>query len=158
MFCFTRIDRQIFRPSVFADDHSFVNILLWADEKPAALLNIVERVSRAYSQFHRHHHTTAASSDFAFEWRVFAKEMTHQSFPTGQVHEIGLKANQATSRNNRLDRHACRVMIHANNLTLAISNQLQNVTEIFFRSIYIKIFQWLKHRAILRSMENHLRP
>src|SRR5512132_2579877 len=106
MFCFTWIDRQIFRPRVFADDHSFVNILLWADEKPAALLNIVERVSRAYSQFHRHHHTTTASSDFAFERRVFAKQMTHQSFATGQVYKISLKANQTPSRNNRLDRHA----------------------------------------------------
>src|SRR5437899_11316355 len=103
MFCFTGIDRQVFRARVFADDHSFVNILLWADEKPTALLNVVERVSRAYSQFHRHHHATTASSDFAFERRVFAKEMTHQSFPTGQVDEIGFKANQPTSRNDRLD-------------------------------------------------------
>src|SRR5205814_9596450 len=103
-------------PCIFSDDHSFVNALLWANEKPAALLNIVERVSRADSRFHRHHHTTTASSDFAFERRVFAKQMTHQTFATGQVDEIGFKANQATSGNNRLDRHACRVMIHANTL------------------------------------------
>src|SRR5438132_13943868 len=104
MFCFAGIDWQIFRPRVFADDHPFVNVLLWANEKPAAFLNIVERVSRADSRFHRHHHTTTASSDFAFERRVFAKEMTQQSFSTRQVDQIGFKANQATSRNNRLDR------------------------------------------------------
>src|SRR5437667_5096707 len=80
MFCFTGIDWQIFWSRVFADDHPCVNVLLWADEKPAALLNVVERVSRADSRFHRHHDTPTASSDFAFERGVFAKEMIHQTF------------------------------------------------------------------------------
>src|SRR5207249_3207904 len=98
-----------------------------------AFLNIVESVSRADSRFHRYHYPTTASSDFALKWRVFAKKMTHQTFATSQVNEIGFKANQATSRNNRLDRHACCVMIHPDNFTFAIGNQLQNVTEIFVR-------------------------
>jgi len=59
--------------------------------------------------------------------------MTHQSFATGQIDEIGFKANQAASGNNRLDRHACRVMIHADHLAFAIGNRLQNVTEILVR-------------------------
>ena len=47
MFCFTGIDRQIFRSRVFADDHSGIDVFLRTDEKPAAFLNVVERVSRA---------------------------------------------------------------------------------------------------------------
>src|SRR5439155_19962002 len=120
--CFPGIDWQIFRSRVFADDHSRVNVLLRADKKPSAFLNIVERVSRADSRLHRHHYTTTASCEFTFEWRVFAKEMTHHSFATGQVNKIGFKANQAPSRDNRLDRHACRVMPHADNFAFAIGN------------------------------------
>src|SRR5678816_1766483 len=33
-----RIDWQIFRAPVFAHDHPLVNVLLWTDEKTAALL------------------------------------------------------------------------------------------------------------------------
>src|SRR5207237_8582140 len=101
MFCFAGIDWQISRARVFTDDHPFVNVLLWADEKPAAFLNVVERVGRADSRFHRHHHTTTTSSDFAFERRVFAKKMTHQSFATGMVDQICFKANLPTSGNHR---------------------------------------------------------
>ena len=50
MFCLAGIDRQIFRTRVFAHDHSFVNVLLWTNEKPAALLNVVECVSSADSR------------------------------------------------------------------------------------------------------------
>src|SRR5262245_34034359 len=35
------IDRQIFRAGVFTYNHPFVNVLLRANEKPAALLNVV---------------------------------------------------------------------------------------------------------------------
>src|SRR2546427_8870359 len=44
-----RIDRQIFWPRIFADDHSFVDAFLRPDEQAAALLNAVERVSGARS-------------------------------------------------------------------------------------------------------------
>src|SRR6476660_1570716 len=71
------IDWQIFRSRVFAHDHSFVNVLLRTNEKPAALLNIVERVSSADPGFHRHHHAAPAPANLALEWRVFAEEMTH---------------------------------------------------------------------------------
>src|SRR5213596_3059673 len=33
------IDWQVFRTAVFADHHSFVNLILWTDEKTTALLN-----------------------------------------------------------------------------------------------------------------------
>jgi hypothetical protein len=49
--------------------------------------------------------------------------MTHQTFATGQVYKVSLKANQTPSRNNRLDRHARSVMRHADHLALAIGNQ-----------------------------------
>src|SRR5438552_15980331 len=128
-----RIHRQIFWPRVLAYDHSFVNVFLRPDEKLAARLDIVERVSSADSIFHRHHHSTTASSDFTFERRVFPKEIAHQSFAAGQVDEIGLEADQAARGDDRFNRNARRVMIHSENLAFAIGNRLQNVTEIFVR-------------------------
>src|SRR5581483_8276050 len=72
-----RIDWQILQSRVFTYDHSFVNVLLRSNEKPAALLNAVKRISSADPRFHRHHHTASASADFTLERRVFAKEVTH---------------------------------------------------------------------------------
>src|SRR5260370_34966995 len=131
MFCFAGVAGQILGSGVFADDHPCVNVFLRTDEEAAALLNVVERVRRANSRFHRHHHTSTASSDFTLERRVFTKEMTHESFAAGQVEKIGLKTNQASSGNNRLDGYPRRVMRHADHLTSAIGNRLQNIAEIF---------------------------
>src|SRR4029077_8932559 len=97
------IDWQIFRTAVFADDHSFVNVLLWTNEKTAALLNVVECVSSADPGLHRNHHTAAAATNIAFEWCVFAKKMTHYSLAASLVHEISLESDQAARRDNRLD-------------------------------------------------------
>src|ERR1044071_4706820 len=68
------IDWQVIRARVFAYDHSLIDVLLRPNKKPATLLNTVECVSRAYPGFHCHHHTATASTDFAFERRVFAKK------------------------------------------------------------------------------------
>src|SRR5437763_10046717 len=103
MFRFAGIDWQIFRSRVFAHDHSLVNVLLRSDKKPAALLNVIERVSHADSRFHRHHHTTTASTNLALERRVFAEQMTHQSFASRQIYEVGFKANEASCRNDCLE-------------------------------------------------------
>src|SRR5437879_415304 len=67
-----RINGQIIRTRIFADDHPSVNVLLRSDEKPAAILSGVQRVSRARSVFHRNHHSTIAPFDLAFERRVFS--------------------------------------------------------------------------------------
>src|SRR5206468_12664363 len=98
-----RIDWQVLRARVFAYYHSLVDVLLRPNEKPAALLNTVEGVSSADPGFHRHHHTTTASTDFAFERRVFAKKVTHQSLSASQVYQIGLESNQAARRDHRFD-------------------------------------------------------
>src|SRR5438034_11546552 len=95
---------QIFGSRVFSDDHSDINVFLRSNKEPAALLNVIERISHAYSRFDRHHHTATASANFAFERRVFAKQVTHQSFATGEIHKGWFKANQAARRNDRLDR------------------------------------------------------
>src|SRR6266567_3952237 len=86
---------RVIRARVFAYDYSLVDVFLRPNEKPAALLNTVECVSCADPGFHRHHYTTPASSDFAFEGRVFAKKVTHQSLSASQVDQIGLESNQA---------------------------------------------------------------
>ena len=82
--------------------------------------------------------------------------MTHHSFAASQVDQIGFKTNQAASRNDRFDRHARRVMIHAHDLAFAIGDRLQNVTEIFVRKIDIKIFERLEQLAIFCPVKNHL--
>src|SRR6266404_1780891 len=73
MFSLARIDRQIFWPRVFAHDHPLVNVFLRSDEQPAALLNVIERVSHADSRFHRYHHAAAAAANLALEWCVLTK-------------------------------------------------------------------------------------
>src|SRR4029077_7379466 len=113
MFRLAGIHWQIFWPRVLAYDHSFVNVFLWLDEKPAARLDLVERVSSADSIFHRHHHSATAPTNLALEGGIFAKKMTHQSFATGQVDEIGLEADQTARGDDRLKRNSRRVMIHA---------------------------------------------
>src|SRR5438045_1884189 len=55
VFFLAWIDWQIFRTAVFADDHSFINLLLWTDEKTAPLLNVIECVSSADPGLHRNH-------------------------------------------------------------------------------------------------------
>src|SRR5947209_4617468 len=98
-----RIHRQIFWPRVLAYDHSFVNVFLRPDEKLAARLDIVERVSSADSIFHRYHHSTAASANLAFEGGIFAKKTTHQAFAAGDVDKIGLEADQAARGDDRFN-------------------------------------------------------
>src|SRR6184192_2680718 len=73
MLRLARIDRQIFWSRVFAHDHSHINVFLRTNKKPPALLNIIECVGGTNSRFHRHHYTTTAPPDFAFERRVFPK-------------------------------------------------------------------------------------
>src|SRR3954454_22279760 len=124
VFCLARIHWQIFWPRVLAYHHSFVNIFLRPDEKPAARLDIVERVSSTDSIFHRHHYSATASANLAFEGRVFAKEMTHHPFAAGQVDEIGLEADQAPRGDDCFNRNARSVMIRAENLAFAIGNRL----------------------------------
>src|SRR4029450_10980026 len=102
MFRLAGINRQIFWPRVLSHDHSFVNVFLRSDEKPAARLDIVERVSSADSIFHRYHHATTAPPNFAFKRRILAEQMTHQSFTAGQIYPSGFKANQAPSWTNCL--------------------------------------------------------
>src|SRR3954468_20600484 len=87
------IDWQIFRTAVFADDHSLVNLLLWTDEKTAALLDVVQCVGSADPGLHGNHDTTAAASNVAFKRRVFAKQMAHQPLTAGLIHEISLESN-----------------------------------------------------------------
>src|SRR5437867_10375481 len=106
MFSRAGVHWQISWPRVFADDHSFVNVFLRSDEKPAARLDIVERVSSADSIFHRHHHSTTASANLAFEGGIFAKKMTHQPFAAGQIDEIGLEADQAARGDDHFNRNA----------------------------------------------------
>ena len=60
---------------VFADDHTFVNLLLRPDKQPPALLDGVERIGSADAVFHRHEHAVVARWDFAFERRVFFKQV-----------------------------------------------------------------------------------
>src|SRR5262249_43954504 len=88
-----RIDWQILQSCIFAYNHSFVNVLLRPNEKPTALLNAVECVSSADSRFHRHHHPASASADFALERCVFAKKVTHYSFPASQVDQISFESD-----------------------------------------------------------------
>src|SRR4029077_13191026 len=97
------IDWQIFGTPVFADDHSFVNVLLWTNEKTAALLNVVECVSSADPGLHRNHHTAAATTHIAFEWRVFAKKMTHYSLAAGSGPCSSLESDSVARPDNRLD-------------------------------------------------------
>src|SRR5207302_2393457 len=124
---------QILWPRVLAYDHSFVNVFLRPDEKSAARLDIVERISSADSIFHRHHHSTTASANLAFERGIFAKKMAHQPFAASQVDEIGLEADQAARGDDRFNRNAQRVMIHSENLAFAISNRLQNIAKVLVR-------------------------
>jgi hypothetical protein len=59
--------------------------------------------------------------------------MTHQSFAACQVDEIRLEADQTARGDDRFDRNARRVMIHAKHLAFAIGNRLQNVAEVLVR-------------------------
>ena len=122
-----RIYGQIFGSRVFAHDHPLINVFLRSNEKPAALLDVIERVSHADSRFHRDHHAASASANLAFERCVFAKKVTHQSFAPGQVDEIGFEADQPAGRNDRLNGNPRLVMRHADDFAFAIGNRLQNV-------------------------------
>jgi len=49
----------------------------------------------------------------------FAKEVTHQSFAAGQIHQVRFESNQPTGRNDRFDGNAIGVMIHAHDFAFA---------------------------------------
>src|SRR5450432_2035133 len=118
MFRLARIDRQIVGPRVFTDNHSAVNFLLRPDEEAPALLNVVERVGGADSGLHRDHDAAIAPFDLTFEQRVLAKKMAHDPFAAGQVNKIAFETDEAARGDDRLDRNARRMMIHADNFAL----------------------------------------
>src|SRR5262249_43325868 len=118
------VDWQIFRASVFAYNHPFVNVLLRSNEKPTALLNVIQRIRSTDAGFHRHHYAASASADLAFERSVFAEKMTHESLTASYVHQVSLESDQAARRNDRFDRYARGVMIYCNNFPFAIGNRL----------------------------------
>ena len=78
-----------------------INFLLWADEESSARLNVIQRVSRARSGFHRNHHATISALEFTLEGRVFLEEMAHQTLAASQIDQIAFETDQATGRNNR---------------------------------------------------------
>src|SRR5262249_40077491 len=118
------VDWQIFRAGVFAYNHPFVDVLLRSNEKPAALLNVIQSVSSADSRFHRHHHAASASADLTFEWSIFAEEMTHESFTPSYVDQVSLESDQAAGRNDCFNRYARAVMMYCNYFAFAIGNRL----------------------------------
>src|SRR5262249_129090 len=102
---------------IFTYDHARINLFLRSDEKFAPRLNVIERVSSADSGLHRNQHAAIAAFDLALELRVLAKEMTHDAFAAGQIHEVALKSDQTTRGNDCLNRNTICMMIHSHNLT-----------------------------------------
>src|SRR5439155_21636238 len=99
MFCFAGVDGQIFGSRVFADDHPCVNVFLWTDEEAAAFLNVVERVCRAKSLFHRYLLDLTESSDLIFERRVFTLEWCLEYFASGLFELVCLTYIQSSCWN-----------------------------------------------------------
>ena len=143
MLCLARIHRQILRARIFAHDHPGINVLLGANEKPPTSLNVIERVRRAHTAFHRDHHPAIAPAEFAFEGRIFAKKMTHYSFTASQIDQIRFKTDQPSRGNDGFNGNARRMMIHVDDLAFARSERLHDVAEIFARYIDIQILDRL---------------
>ena len=118
------VHRHVVGTGVFANDHSFVNFLLRPDEEPSAHLDCVERVGHAGAAFHGNEDAIVAARNLALVRTVFLEEVAANAVALGEVHEIGLEADDASRGDRGLNEHAVGIVLHVDDLGFAAGEGL----------------------------------
>ena len=135
-----RVHRHIFRPRIFADDHSLVDFFLRTDKKLAPGLNIVERPGTGDSRLHGDERPGQARQNFADAHAVLFKHVAHDPAAAGQINDIGFESDQPAGGNGNLEVHAVRVVGHVDDLAFPCGQILEDVAETFVWGLQPKRF------------------
>src|SRR5690606_20501469 len=94
-----RVHHQIVVAAVYADDHALVERVLGRDEHASALLQLPQRVGHGLAVVLADQHAVAPLAEIAFlDVVVIVENVAHDTGATGQVEEVGLKADEAPCR------------------------------------------------------------
>ena len=90
-----RIDLEVLRLGVLADDHAFVELVAGRDEQDAALLEHVERVGDRLAIAHRDQDAVLPALDRALIGAVFLEQAVHDAGAARVGEELAMIADQA---------------------------------------------------------------
>src|SRR5690606_5478178 len=93
-----RIDLEILRLGIFADDHALVELFAGADEQHAAVLQRVQRVSHRLALLHRDQHAVLPPADRALVGAVAFEQAVHDPGAAGVGQELAMIPDQAAAR------------------------------------------------------------
>ena len=89
---------------------------------------------------------------------VVLEEVTSDAVAFGDIHQIGLEADQSAGRDDGLNEHVVGIVLHVDDFRLSAGKRLKDVAEVFTGNIHVKRLHRFQKRAVFGALENDLGP
>ena len=127
---------------------SGINLFLRLNEEPSAVLQLVQRISRSRSAFHRYQTTVDSCRHLAFKRLILQESVCHNSFTRTHVHYISTHTHDTATRNSELQLYTVIHKLHLSHFAFANGHKLNNLTRTLFRRINRQLLYRLALNAI----------
>ena len=144
------IDFNVLGLTGFSDDHAGVHLFTCTDEENTALLCIEQTVGDGLAAFEGNQRALLAVGDVSLVGLIAGKNGVHDAVALGVGHELSAVANQPAGRNSELETGVAAVgLSHGNQLTLSLSEDLNDVSGKLIRNINDSLLHRLQFLAVL---------